>query len=69
MCKNQNCPSLNRSHGSSLSTLEQGFSVEPDFNLFIGLSDCTGGIEGVRLMGQAASELLGLAVRSILAGM
>ena len=65
MCRNQNCQSLNRSQGSSLSTIEQGFSVEPDFNLLIGLSDCTGGIENVRLMGQAANEVFKTTVSTI----
>ena len=62
MCRNQNCPSLLTCQGSSLNSIENNFSMEPDFNFFVGLSDCTGGLEGVRLMGHAASELLGITV-------
>ena len=70
LCKNQNCPSLHNSQGSlgtttsafSLSKIEEGFTTESDFNLLVGLSDYTGGLEGVRLMGHAASEALGLTV-------
>jgi len=62
LCKNQNCPSLLTCKGSSLTSIENGFNVEPDFNFFVGLSDCTGGLEGVRLMGHAASEILEITV-------
>ena len=44
-CPNKNCSSLN-------------FAVELHYNLFISLSDHTGGVAGVRLQGQPACDLL-----------
>ena len=35
-----------------------GFASEPHYSILISLSDHTGGIDGVRLSGQPASDLL-----------
>lgn len=39
-----------------------GFSCEPHFNLLISLSDHTGGVDGVRLSGQPAIDILACTV-------
>ena len=44
-CTNKNCTGMN-------------FSMELHYNLLISLSDHTGGVNGVRLQGQAACDLL-----------
>lgn len=54
-CSNNFCPS----HSSSSSS----FATEPHFSLPIALSDHTAGLEGVRLAGKAAEDLLKLTVR------
>ena len=50
-CLNTSCPS----HSSS-------FATEAQFSLPLALADHTGGLEGVRLSGKAASDLLKLTV-------
>lgn len=40
-----------------------GFRCEPQFNILVSLSDCTGSMESVVLAGQAASSLLACSVR------
>ena len=47
-CQNRSCPTV---------TLD-AFASEPHYSILISLSDHTGGIDGVRLSGQPASDLL-----------
>lgn len=51
-CSNTSCPSYSSS-----------FATEPHFNMPIALADHTAGLEGVRLTGKAAADLLRLTVR------
>ena len=47
-CQNRTCPTVTSG----------GFASEPHYSILISLSDHTGGIDGVRLSGQPASDLL-----------
>ena len=47
-CQNKACPSITSGN----------FSCEPHYNLLVSLSDYTDGIDGVRLSGQPALEIL-----------
>ncbi|CAI8049536.1 Meiosis-specific with OB domain-containing protein [Geodia barretti] len=60
-CTNASCPSLS----SSSSSL---FATEAQFSLPLALADHTGGLEGVRLAGKAASDLLQLTPGEFLEG-
>jgi len=47
-CQNRSCP----------TATSGGFASEPHYNILISLSDYTGGVDGIRLAGQPASDLL-----------
>lgn len=58
-CPNRNCPAALGGGGRGG---KEGFSTEPAFDLRVSLSDHSGSVEGVRLSGQPAVELLCVSV-------
>ena len=52
----------NRSCSTVLEGGAESFSVEPMYDVRVSLSDYTGSVDGVRLYGQQAVELLGVMV-------